>query len=77
MNTKATELKANFVIDFGKYKGKEISYVCQHNPSYILWWNEIKTLPKLHNSVIKLATDWYIDKIPFISAYGHYSDGFE
>ena len=25
------------VIDFGKYRGKTIDYIMEHNPSYIIW----------------------------------------
>ena len=73
------KVKANFVVNFGKHKNRQLSYICRYYPSYILsWWNveankTNSTLPKLDASVIRLAIKW----LPFPSKYGHYSDGFE
>ena len=51
------------VFEFGKFKGKTVRYVIEHEPSYISWLDS-KGIVKFSQEILDNAEDSYADAYP-------------
>jgi hypothetical protein len=53
-------MSQNTIVPFGKYKGKDLLYIIENNPRYLLWLNSIELKGDLSVAVPALIeTDYF------------------
>lgn len=55
-------MSQNTIMPFGKYKGKDLLFIAENNPKYLIWLNSIELRGTLKTSVNDFVdSEYFID----------------